>query len=96
MITIDSNEDRADIGEGLFFTFLLKSTSRFSEPAVVNANRYDWVGDMLADVAHFCARHNINPREIFERGLTSYEQDNDPTEIGGYRPVKPRATESAA
>jgi hypothetical protein len=45
---------------------------------------------MLADIAHYCARWGIDPREIFERGLTSYDQDNDRHEIGGYKPVKRR------
>lgn len=94
--TIESNEDRADVAETLLTQFF-----RFNwldgelDDAHLEANRFDWVGDFLADVAHYCERYGIDPEKMFARGLQSHRDDkgNDPAfaEFAPVKVLKPRA-----
>jgi hypothetical protein len=66
---IIDNEDRADLGARA----VMAATTVTEVAAKDEADTA--ICDVLSDIAHFCDRCGLDPREMFDDGLDSYDGD---------------------
>jgi hypothetical protein len=65
------NEARADYGRHAIMTVARKTNVATVEPAATA------VTDVLAYIAHFCDRLGLDPADMFDAGLHSYQGDSE-------------------
>lgn len=75
------NEDRADwacAGVDAFAveTFGGRTFTAEIEAHGENGDAPDMIADLIGDLCHLAQRHNLDPRELLERGWRAYEYES--------------------